>query len=305
MITPEKDVEDIHNSLISKKSDVIINIISKRTYQQINILIYIFKKTYNKDLIKEINNFLSYDVNLISIFSLLSINPINYDCQTLFIALNQSNKDINTLIEIIITRPSNILKKVIVEYSSLYKNKNIIKEIENINISRIIKNILIIFLTKEKNENKTPDLDLCQSLAIKLENEKVKNWLNINSILYNIIINNSQTEIYFISMFYKKLSGNSIIEKIDKEIIEDEKYYFIQIILSLISLEEYFTKKLYKAINDKNENIILRILITRRDIDLEKIKQCYFQLYNKTLINDIKNFFSGDSYKLISNIIGM
>ena len=44
MITPEKDVENIHNSLISKKSDVIINIISKRTYQQINILIYIFKK---------------------------------------------------------------------------------------------------------------------------------------------------------------------------------------------------------------------------------------------------------------------
>jgi hypothetical protein len=183
--------------------------------------------------------------------------------------------------------------------------ENIIKEIENINISRIIKNILIIFLTKEKNENKTPDLDLCQSLAIKLENEKVKNWLNINSVLYNIIINNSQTEIYFISMFYKKLSGNSIIEKIDKEIIEDEKYYFIQIILSLTSLEEYFTKKLYKAINDKNENIILRILITRRDIDLETIKQCYFQLYNETLINDIKNFFSGDSYKLISNIIGM
>ena len=69
MITPENDVENIRNALLSKDPDVIINIISKRTFSQRNILIDLFKKACNKDLVKEINKLLSYDNNLIETIS--------------------------------------------------------------------------------------------------------------------------------------------------------------------------------------------------------------------------------------------
>ena len=78
MITPEKDIESLRNALLSKKPDVIINIISKRTKPQLDILIELFQKTFNKDLIKEINQCLSYDNDLIRLISLLFLDPIHY-----------------------------------------------------------------------------------------------------------------------------------------------------------------------------------------------------------------------------------
>ena len=308
MITPENDVEKIRNALLSKNPDVIINIISKRTFSQRNILIDLFKKACNKALLKEINKLLSYDNNLIEIISLLFLNEIKYDCDSLYSSLNQGNKDLSTIIEIISTRPSNILKKIINKYSDIYNNRNIIKDIENKNIlnnNDIIKNILISFLNNEKNENVSPDLDQCHLLAVKLLNEQIKNWFNINSILCQIILNNSQMEIYYIFEIYKKISGNSIIQSINNEINEDDKNFFIEIIKAISSQKKYFAEKINKAIKDKNENIILRIIITRQEIDLEEIKKAYFQMYNKTLINDLKNIFSGDCFKLISNLIGI
>jgi len=308
MITPENDIENIRNALLSKNHNVIINIISKRTFSQRNILIDLFKKVCNKDLIKEIKKILSYDNNLNQIISLLFLNQIQYDCESLYYSLNQGKKDINSLIEIILTRPSKILKKIINKYPDIYNNRNIIKDIEIITISNnndIIKNILISFLKNEKNENISPDLNQCHVLAVKLLNEQIKNWLNINSIFCKILMSNSQMEIHYIFEFYKKICGYSIIQRINKEINEDEKYYLIEVIKVISSHIQYFAEKINKAIKDKNEKIILRIIISRQEIDLEEIKKAYFQKYNKTLINDLKTIFSGDCFKLISNLIGI
>ena len=193
-------------------------------------------------------------------------------------------------------------------YSTLYKNKTIVNDMENIKLSEngeIIRNILSSFLQKEKNENNSPDLEICQSLALKLKNEQIKKWFNINSVLYQIIINNSQMEIKYISEYYKKLVGYGIIETIIKEINEDEKFYLIDIIYAFSSPNKYFAEKINKAIKDKNENIISRIIITRKECDLEQIKESYFHSYNNTLINDLRQIFSGDYFKLISNMVGI
>ena len=308
MITPEKDVENLRNALLSKNADNIINIISKRTYSQRNILINKYKTTYNKDLVKEINDCLSYDNDLTELTSLLFLDPITFDCQTLYSSFNQGIKGISTIIEIISTRPSDILKKIMSTYSTLYKNKTIVNDIEKLKLSEngeIIRNILVSFLQKEKNENNSPDLEICQNLALKLKNEQIKKWFNVNSVLYQIIINKSQIEIKYISEYYKKLVGYGIIETIIKEINEDEKFYLIDIIYAISSPNKYFAEKINKAIKDKNENIISRIIITRKEYDLEQIKESYFHLYNNTLINDLRQIFSGDYFKLLSNMVGI
>ena len=308
MITPEKDIESLRNALLSKKPDVIINIISKRTKPQLDILIELFQKTFNKDLIKEINQCLSYDNDLIRLISLLFLDPIHYYCQILYSSFNQGIKDINTIIEIILTCPYEKLKQIMNMYSELYNDRNIVNDIKNMKFSNngdIIKIILLFILEKEKRENILPDMEECQKAALKLKNEQIKNWLNVNSILNQIIINNSQIELYYINEFYKKLTGFSIIQNINKEINEDEKFLLIEIISAIVSRNEYFAEKINKAVKVKNEEIILRIILTRREIDLEQIKERYFNLYNKSMLNDFENIFSGDCYKLIYNLVGI
>jgi hypothetical protein len=68
-------------------------------------------------------------------------------------------------------------------------------------------------------------------------------------------------EIHYIFEFYKKICGYSIIQRINKEINEDEKNYLIEVIKVISSHIQYFAEKINKAIKDKNEKIILRIII--------------------------------------------
>ena len=48
-----------------------------------------------------------------------------------------------------------------------------------------------------------------------------------------------------------------------------------------------------------NDHLLIRILITRDEIDMPQIKQYYKQLYGKDMVQDVKNDISGDYQKLM------
>ena len=48
-----------------------------------------------------------------------------------------------------------------------------------------------------------------------------------------------------------------------------------------------------------NDNLLIRVLVTRDEIDMPQIKQYYKQLYNKDMIDAIKGDCKGDYQKLL------
>ena len=94
------------------------------------------------------------------------------------------------------------------------------------------------------------------------------------------------------------------MKTIDTEFSGNNKKLLNTIINVLISPSEFFAKKINKALNGvgKNEKLLIRILVTRRDIDLNQIKQYYKQLFRKNMIDDIKESFTGIFGKLIIGI---
>ena len=49
----------------------------------------------------------------------------------------------------------------------------------------------------------------------------------------------------------------------------------------------------------RNKHLLIRILISRDEIDMPVIKQYYKQLYGKDIIEDFKSEISGDYQKLM------
>ena len=304
MITPEKDAENLRNAMIIKKEDVIIDIISQRNYQQRKIILTTFNKLYNKDLIFELQKFFSGKNNFDEFITSLFTNPIEYDCQCLRTAIKGISSDLETITEILSTRPSFVVKQIVQKYPELFKGKELTKDIDACS-SGIIKKILLSLLENNRSDNNYPNLEECQEKAEKLKNEGVKRWEGNNSFFIKIFTTNSPMEIAYISRLYHKMMGFTILQGIYNEFSGDAKKFLTNFIFAVVSPSEYFASKINKAIIGKSEKIITRILITRHEIDIEQIKQYYYQLYKKEMINDLKNNFSGDYYKLIAKLVGV
>ena len=48
-----------------------------------------------------------------------------------------------------------------------------------------------------------------------------------------------------------------------------------------------------------NDNMLIRVLVTRDEIDMPQIKQYYKQLYGKDMLEDVKYDTSGDYKNLL------
>ena len=304
MITVEKDAENLRNAMLIKKEEAIFDIISQRTYQQRKKIIEVFNKTYNKDLILELQKFFNGKHNVEEIMISLFTNPIEYDCQTLRNAIKGITSDLETITEIISTRPSFMVKQIVQKYPELFKGKELIKDIESCT-SGIIRKILVSLLENNRSENNSPDIAECQDKAEKIKHEGIKRWEGNNSFFIKIFTSDSPMELAFISRMFHKMMGFTILQGISNEFSGDIKKFLMIFVFAILSPSEYFATKINKAINGKNEKIVTRVLVTRHEIDMEEIKQYYFQLYGKEMIKDLKNNFSGDYFRLIEKLVGI
>ena len=68
-----------------------------------------------------------------------------------------------------------------------------------------------------------------------------------------------------------------------------------------LSPSEYFATRVKDAIKGfgTHDTLLIRVLVSRDEIDMPQIKQYYKQLYGKDMVEDIKSDISGDYQKLM------
>ena len=307
MTNLEKDAETLRNAMIIGKDEALIDVISHRTYQQLSKISETFSKTYKKELISEFQKYFSGKTNLEELSVALVTNPIEFDCHSIHKALKGISCDLETIVEIVSTRPSFMLKQMNSKYLELFKNnkgkgKELKKEFES-STSGIVKKILTSLIDKERSVNNSPNIDECQNKAEKLKHEGVKRWTGDDSFFIKIFTTSSPMEIAYISRLYHKMMGFSILQGINHELNGDAKKFLTNFVFAVLSPSEFFATKLNKAITNKNDKIITRIIVRRHEIDMEQIKQYYLQLYGKELSEELKNHFSGIYYQILNNLI--
>lgn len=305
MSSPDQDAEGLRNAIKNgeKNEDAIINIIAQRTNKQRIKIMESYKSFYGRDLISDLKKELSghFEEVCIALFS----NPIDYDCQNLRSAMKGLGTDEDTLIEIIATRPGYMIKQIVMKYPQIYKGRDLIKDIEN-ETSGIFKKILISFLQGNRSENPNPDIEECEDYARKLNELGEKKWGNDESIFYKIITLKSPMEIACIARAYHKQTGHTILHVINNEFSGEIKKILISIFYAVISPSEYFATRINKAVKGLGTNykLLIRVMVSRHEIDMPQIKQYYKQLYLKDMIEDIKGDISDDYRKILVKLAG-
>ena len=116
----------------------------------------------------------------------------------------------------------------------------------------------------------------------------------------NILTKTSTPELQLL-MEIKKKAGESLLISIDKEFSGDVQKTLKTIIYANTAPSEYFAGRVNEAISSAGtkDELLMRILITRNEVDMPKIKECYKQKYGKDMVESVKEAILGDYKDLL------
>uniref|UniRef100_A0A1I7XPA8 Annexin n=1 Tax=Heterorhabditis bacteriophora TaxID=37862 RepID=A0A1I7XPA8_HETBA len=231
-----------------------------------------------------------------------------YDTTNLHRSISNRYGDRSVAIEISCTRSARQLRVIRETYQNEYK-KTIEKDL-GVKVEGIVGRMLALLLCKPRDEEgKRVDQDLVDTHAQTL----------IKNPIEEIAKNLTQFEQIFVGNSWKHIAA--VLDKVDEirstekdieTIIRKNKFLHSeirQILLTIIrvsrNMQLYFAEKLRTAMTgDRPDHpTIIRIAVSRSEIDLFDIAEEYKRKYHRSLDHDIQQTCSGDYMRLVSSML--
>ena len=301
--TTESDCHDLNEAIKSSKGQSeIIKIICNRTNEERQKIKQLYITSYGEDLEKALRSKLSGNFED-CIVALLN-TPSEYDAKQLHKAIAGLGTDEDTLTEIIATRPKWKIEEIKAEYEKLY-NVTLEKDIQG-DTSGTYRQLLVALLQGGRSENPYPNEKECKKICEELYNGGEATKGTDNDLFIKYFANKSPAELAMVSRLYHKKYNKSLLDVIEKEFSGDVKVLFSTLLKALVKPAEYFATRVNEAVKGwgTNNNLLIRILVTRDEIDMPQIKKCYKELYKKDMLEDIKDDTSGDYRELLIELAG-
>jgi annexin A7/11 len=257
-----------------------------------------FKKQFKRDLIKDLKSELSgkFEDATLALFQ----DPITYDCWSLKKAMKGAGTNEDTLIEILATRSNYYINDIKKKYLQLY-GKSLEQDLSS-ELSGDLKTVMMTLASALRSENPMPNQAECQTKAERLYKAGEKRLGTDEKVFYEILTQSSPQELILIDKIYSQNYKHGLLTAIDKEFhIGNMKKLLRTIVYSSINPSEYFATRVNYAIKGlgTKDTLLIRILVTRDEIDMPQIKEAYKRLYNKDMVKAVESDTSGDYKRLL------
>ena len=279
----------------------VVEITVNRTNAQRQQIREAYKASYGRDLMKDLKSELHghLEDGILALFT----DPIEFDADELRKAMKGMGTNEDTLIEIIASRPPHMLRMIIQKFKEKY-DRDLEKDVKS-ETSGTLRKLLIALLQCSRGTNTNPNQAQCAQIAQEIYQAGEKKLGTDESIFNKYFCTLSPHELAAVSREYHKLTGHTILQAIDKEFHGDSKKTLRTIVYATLSPSEYFATRVHDAIKGlgTKDKILIRVLVSRSEIDLPQIKQYYKQLYGKDMVADVKSDISGEYQHLFISLL--
>ena len=299
----DKDCEVLHYAMKGLGTDEasIINLVCSRNAQQRAEIRRRYTAMYGTDLIKKLKSELSgnFEDTVIGLF----MTPPEYDAYWLYKAMKGIGTSEGILIEILGTRNSQEIQMIKDEFQRAY-GKPLEKWIHS-ETSGHFRKILISIIQCGRSMNTVPNPVQCQSDAQALYQAGEGRWGTDEATFLRIFTQRSAAELDMISSCYQQLRGNSLHNAIEKEFSGDTKKLLHTILEGLQDPAAYFAKRLRESVQGigTNDSRLIRVIVSRSEVDMPRIKQAYQRLYGRDLVSDVRSDTSGDYRRILTYLL--
>jgi hypothetical protein len=295
----QADAEALRKAMKGFGTDeaALIKIVANRTNRQRQEIKAAYKASFGRDLISDLKSELrgKFEDAMIALFT----EPIEYDADQLREGMKGLGTNEDTIIEILASRDPKYLQAVKQKYNQKYK-RNLEDDIKK-ETHGTLEHLLISLLQGSRSTNTQPNPNQMAAIAQEIYQAGEAKLGTDESVFNKYFCSLSPHELAMMAQQYHKISGHTILQAIDKEFHGDSKKALRTIVYATLSPSEYFATRVNDAIKGwgTKDHLLIRILITRDEIDMPMIKQYYKQLYGKDMVEAIKNDISGDYQKLM------
>ncbi|XP_064091812.1 LOW QUALITY PROTEIN: annexin A3-like [Macrobrachium nipponense] len=295
---PKEDAEALRKALKGLGTDekTIIKILTNRTSSQRQAILNEYNE--DRDLIKDLKKDLSG--NFEDLVLALMTPMDRYLATELHRAMEGVGTDEDVLIEILCTRDNHSLRNISKAYEDVY-GKSLYLAVKKETSSDFEKLSWICAAAIGQRLQTTHMAPSCQKLYRAGEGRHGADEDEIRRILANC----SFETLRLVFELYRKETGNTFGEVIEQELEGDFKKGMLAVYESIRDTPAYFAQAIHKAVagTGTNDRTLIRLLVSRSEIDLHSIKKEYEVIYNKSLEKAIKGDTSGYYEKMLLALI--
>ncbi|CAI9564982.1 unnamed protein product [Staurois parvus] len=229
--------------------------------------------------------------------------PSQYDASELKAAMKGLGTDEDTLIEIICSRENNEILAIQAAYRELFKTE-LEKDIVSDTSGDFRKLMVALAKGKRQEDCSVVDYEKIDQDARELYEAGVKRKGTDVSKWISIMTERSIPHLQKVFERYKSYSPYDMQESIKKEVKGDLENAFLNLVQCIQNKPLYFADRLYDSMKGKGtrDKVLIRIMLSRSEVDLLKIKAEFKKKYGKSLSYFISQDTKGDYQRALLNL---
>ncbi|KEH26757.1 annexin D5 [Medicago truncatula] len=214
------------------------------------------------------------------------------------------DKNLEAATEVICSRtPSHLqyLKKIYHSKFDVYLEK----EIES-NTSGDLQKLLLAYVSTPRQEGPEFNKEIAEKDAKVLYKTLEKKLGSDEKTFVQIFSERSGTHLAAVNSYYHDMYGHSLKKAVKNETSGNFGRALVTIIQCATNPAKYFAKVLYKAMKGlgTNDHTLIRVIVTRTEIDMKYIKTEYAKKYKKTLNDAVHSETSGNYRAFLLALLG-
>lgn len=282
--------------------EAIIEVLTSRSNQQRLAIADAYQREYDRDIIEDLKSELGG--NFEDVIVALMRSPEEYLCKELHHAMSGMGTNEDTLVEILCTRPKNEIAQLVAAYESMYERP--LAEHMCSETSGDFRRLLTLIVTGARDDDEGVDVDRAHQSAQELFEAGEGRFGTDEAAFNKILAHESFSQLRQIFEEYKTISGCTIEQAIKAEIGGELADAISAIVECVQDISRWYATRLRKAMHGigTDDRTLIRIIVSRSEIDLGDIKAQYEALYNKTLESEVRGETSGDYKRALVALIG-
>ncbi|XP_072261888.1 annexin A5 [Pyxicephalus adspersus] len=288
------DAEALRKAMkgLGTDEDTIMKILTSRSNDQRQQIAVAFKTLFGRDLVDDLKSELTGKLEKV-IVALMTPSKL-YDALELRNAMKGAGTKENVLIEILASRSPaevNHIKKVFKEEYGSDLEDSITSD-----TSGYFQRMLVVLAQANRDPDSKVNDALVEQDAQDLFKAGELNWGTDEEKFITILGTRSNAHLRKVFDKYMTISGYQIEESIDRETSGHLEKLLLAIVKSIRSVPGYFAETLHRAMKGAgtDDDTLIRVMVSRSEIDMLDIRKEYRMHYGKSLLQAIKGDTSGD-----------
>uniref|UniRef100_A0A4W4FUA0 Annexin n=1 Tax=Electrophorus electricus TaxID=8005 RepID=A0A4W4FUA0_ELEEL len=279
----------------------IIAIIAHRSIAQRQQIKMVYKRDFGKDLDEDLKSELSGQFEKV-VTGLLKTAPV-YDAYELRNAIKVSHGAEKELL------PEHQAARSHTTRSHTTRSDHYGKVLEEDicgDTSGMFKRVLVSLLTAGRDECTTVDEALAKKDAKEMYDAGEARWGTDEDKFLTILCIRNRSHLLRVFQEYLRIAGRDIEDSIKREMSGNLEEIFLAIVRCVKSKPAFFAERLHKSMKGlgTTDSILIRVMVSRCEIDMLDIKTEFLKMYGKTLHSFIKGDTSGHYGKILLELCG-